>query len=208
MFWPFEKNEANRCAMMCAFFPHTLMVLINDNSSALAIGDAMPSFALPATDGMTVDSSMIKDPVLAVVFTCNHCPYAQAYEDRLIALAEEFDERGVQFVLVSSNDADNYPADSFGQMKVKHDEKKYPFPYCFDESQEVAKAFGALCTPHCFVFDDERQLKYKGRIDDNWEDPEAVTERNLAAALDALVEGKEPPSHEVNAIGCSIKWKQ
>lgn len=156
---------------------------------------------------MTVDSAMIKDPVLAVVFTCNHCPYAQAYEDRLIALAEEYDERGVQFVLINSNDSDAYPEDSFGQMKVRHDEKGFPFPYCFDESQAVAKSFGALCTPHCFVFDIERNLRYKGRIDDNWQDPSAVTERNLRDALEALVHGKEPPAHEVNAIGCSIKWR-
>ena len=167
----------------------------------------MPNFALPATDGMTVEAEMIKDPVVAVVFTCNHCPYAQAYEDRLVDLANDFHQEGAQFILINSNDAENYPADSFGQMKVKHEEKGYPFPYCFDESQEVAKAYGALCTPHCFVFNQERELKYKGRIDDNWENPDQVTKRNLHDALRALVEGNEPPAHEVNAIGCSIKWK-
>jgi peroxiredoxin len=183
------------------------MVLIDDNSQVLAIGDSMPTFTLPATDGMTVDSSLIRDPVMAVVFTCNHCPYAQAYEDRLIALAKDFDEEGVQFVVISSNDSSNYPEDSFENMKLKHDEKGYPFPYCFDETQEVAQAYGALCTPHCFVFNQERVLKYKGRIDDNWENPDAVTEHNLNDALRALVEGREPPVHEMNAIGCSIKWK-
>jgi peroxiredoxin len=184
------------------------MVLINDNSVVLKINSAMPDFSLPATDGMTVSSKMIRDPVLAVVFTCNHCPYAQAYEDRLIELAERFDEEGVQFVLINSNDATDYPADSFERMKVKHDEKGYPFPYCLDETQEVAKSFGALCTPHCFVFDRLRKLKYKGRVDDNWENPDAVTEHNLRDALAALVRGDEPPVHEANAIGCSIKWKQ
>lgn len=183
------------------------MVLIDDNSQVLAIGDPMPAFTLPATDGMTVDSNLIRDPVMAVVFTCNHCPYAQAYEDRLIALANDFDEEGAQFVVISSNDSSNYPEDSFENMKLKHDEKGYPFPYCFDETQEVAQAYGALCTPHCFVFNQERVLKYKGRIDDNWENPNAVTEHNLHDALRALVEGREPPVHEMNAIGCSIKWK-
>ncbi len=183
------------------------MVLINDNSSVLKIGDAMPKFSLPATDGMTVDSKMIKDPVLAVIFTCNHCPYAIAYEDRLIALAQHFDPEGVQFVLISSNDAVGYPDDSFYAMKDKHKEKAYPFPYCYDETQKVAKAFGALCTPHCFVFNQQRILKYKGRIDNNWKDPSAATEHNLRDALAALVKGEEPPAHEVNAIGCSIKWK-
>jgi len=183
------------------------MVLIDDNSTVLAIGDSMPAFSLPATDGMTVDSHMIKDPVLVVIFTCNHCPYAQAYEERIIELAEEFDEEGVQFVLISSNDASEFPADSFAQMKVKHDELGYPFPYCYDESQDTAQDFGALCTPHCFVFDQDRNLKYKGRIDDNWENPEDTTEHNLYDAIEALVDDKEPPVHEVNAIGCSIKWK-
>ena len=168
----------------------------------------MPGFSLPATDGMTVDSGMIKDPVIAVVFTCNHCPYAQAYEERFVELAEHFDELGVQFVLINSNDAKNYPEDSFDMMVAKHTEQGYSFPYCFDESQEVALEYGALCTPHCFVFDRERILKYKGRIDDNWKDASAVTEHNLRDALDALVQNKEPPAHEVNAIGCSIKWKE
>jgi peroxiredoxin len=183
------------------------MVLINDNSTTLKINDMLPSFSLPATDGMTVDSHLIKDKVLAVIFTCNHCPYAQAYEDRLVALANHFDEEGVQFVLINSNDATDYPDDSFEAMVKKHNEKQYPFPYCHDASQEVAKAFGALCTPHCFVFNQERKLKYKGRIDDSWQDESAATEHNLRDAIAALVKGEEPPAHEVNAIGCSIKWK-
>jgi len=182
------------------------MVLVNDNSTALAIGDVLPRFALPATDGMTVDSSMIKDPVLVIVFTCNHCPYAQAYEQRLIDLAEHFDEEGVQFVLINSNDASQYPEDSFEAMKALHDERGYPFPYCLDASQKIAQAFGALCTPHCFVFDQERKLKYKGRIDDNWEEPDAVMQHNLRDAITALLAGKDPPVTEANAIGCSIKW--
>lgn len=184
------------------------MVLIDDNSSVLAIGDHLPHFSLPATDGMTVDTRMIKDPALVVVFTCNHCPYAQAYEERLIELAEHFDQEGAQFVLINSNDATDYPDDSFERMKDLHDERAYPFPYCHDASQEVAKSFGALCTPHCFVFDQHRVLKYKGRVDDSWKDPDAVTEHNLRDAIAAVVKGEEPPRHEANAIGCSIKWKE
>lgn len=183
------------------------MVLINDNSTVLKIGDPLPPFNLPATDGMRVDPAMIKDPVLAVVFTCNHCPYAQAYEDRLVELAKHFDPEGVQFVLINSNDAKNYPEDSFEAMKAKHKEKGYPFPYCYDETQKVAKAFGALCTPHCFVFNQRRQLQYKGRIDDNWKEPAAVADHSLKDALQAMVKGEEPAVHEANAIGCSIKWK-
>ncbi|MDO8648841.1 MAG: thioredoxin family protein [Candidatus Peregrinibacteria bacterium] len=184
------------------------MVLINDNSTVLNIGDSLPHFSLPATDGMTVDTRMIKDPVLAMIFTCNHCPYAQAYEDRLIDLGKRLDGEGVQIVLVSANDATGYPDDSFEQMKVKHDLKSYPFPYCYDESQEVARSFGALCTPHCFVFDRERILKYKGRVDDNWQDPGNVREHNLHDALVAVSRDEDPPVTEANAIGCSIKWKE
>lgn len=183
------------------------MVLINDNSSVLKIGDRMPHFSLKATDGLIVDSSIIHDPILVVIFTCNHCPYAKAYEDRLIALQKHFDPEGVQFILINSNDAENYPDDSFLSMKERHDEKAFPFPYCVDESQAVAKSFDALCTPHCFVFDGKRELKYKGRIDDNWQEPKKVTEHNLKDAISALLQGEEPPAHEMNAIGCSIKWK-
>lgn len=185
-----------------------IMVLINDNSTTLKIGDAMPHFSLPATDGMTVDSKSIVDPVLAVIFTCNHCPYAQAYEDRLIALANHFDEEGAQFILISSNDATNYPEDSFEEMKRRHKEKAFPFPYCYDETQEVAKAYGALCTPHCFVFDRQRKLQYKGRIDDNWKKLQEAKMHDLRDALAALVKNEVPKVQEANAIGCSIKWKR
>ena len=184
------------------------MVLINDNSKVLSIGAPMHHFELPGTDGLTIRSKEIRDPVLVVIFTCNHCPYAQAYEDRLITLAEDLDQEGVQFILINSNDATNYPEDDFVHMEKKVEEKGYPFPYCHDESQEVAKAYGALCTPHCFVFNRERKLKYKGRVDDNWKEPEKVTEHNLRDACRAIARDEEPPVHEANAIGCSIKWKE
>lgn len=182
------------------------MVLINDNSTALAINDPMPVFKLPATDDSIVDSSAIKESIIIIIFTCNHCPYAQAYEDRIVNLANEFDGKGVQFILINSNDAINYPEDSFENMQEKATELRYTFPYCYDESQEVAKAYGALCTPHSFVFKDQ-SLQYKGQIDDNWQDPDAVEKHTLKDAIDALVEGGEPEVQEANAIGCSIKWK-
>ena len=183
------------------------MVLINDNSSVLAIGAHIPHFALPSVDGLMVDSRLIKDPVLVVIFTCNHCPYAQAYEDRLVALGKHFDEEGVQFVLINSNDGDEYPEDSFEAMKVRYADKAFPFPYCHDESQAVAKSFGALCTPHCFVFDQNRALRYKGRIDDNWKDAKAVNQQNLKLGIEAALKEENPEITQANAIGCSIKWK-
>jgi peroxiredoxin len=184
------------------------MVLVNDNSTVLAIGDPLPHFRLPAVDGMTVDTKTIRDPVLVVIFTCNHCPYAQAYEDRILEMAEHFDQEGVQFILINSNDPTNYPQDSFEEMEKRYGERGYPCPYCFDETQAVARSFGALCTPHCFVFDRHRKLRYKGRVDDNWEHPEQVTQRNLYEAIDALTENRDPLVSEANAIGCSIKWKE
>lgn len=183
------------------------MVLINDNSTVLQIGDPMPHFTLASVDGLTVDTKLIRDPIMVVIFTCNHCPYAQAYEDRIIELAKHFDEEGVQFVLINSNDDSDYPDDSFENMKVRYDEKGFPFPYCHDETQEVAKMYGALCTPHCFVFDQARTLQYKGRVDDNWKEPGAVQQRDLFNALNALVNGQVPAVQEANAIGCSIKWR-
>ncbi len=184
------------------------MSLIQSNSIVLTIGDPIPHFSLPAVDGMTVESSLIHDAVLVVIFTCNHCPYALAYEDRLIALANHFDEEGVQFVLINSNDPTDHPDDSFENMKLRAEEKSYPFPYCFDETQEVAQSFGALCTPHCFVFDSARTLQYKGRVDDNWKEPKKVEERNLYDSIAALLAGRLPAVQEANAIGCSIKWKR
>lgn len=183
------------------------MALINDNSRVLNIGDPIPHFALPATDGETVESRLVKDMVLVVIFTCNHCPYAQAYEDRLIELQKHFDPEGAQFILISSNDAEGYPDDNFEAMQKKHNEKEYPFPYCYDESQEVAKSFGALCTPHCFVFDHERHLKYKGAVDDNWKEPTGVRHEYLKEAIEAVLKGDDVATPEANAIGCSIKWK-
>lgn len=183
------------------------MVLINDNSRVLKIGDAMPHFTLQDALGGEIDTSMIKSKVLCVIFTCNHCPYAQAYEQRLIDLANEFADPGVSILLVNSNDAREYPDDSFAAMRDRATEKDYPFSYCHDESQEVAKEYGALCTPHCFVFDGKRTLRYKGQVDDNWKDPAKVTKRTLHDAIAALAAGKDPPVAEANAIGCSIKWK-
>jgi peroxiredoxin len=183
------------------------MVLIDSNSTVLQLGAGLPHFSLPATDGSTIDTTQIDSSVLVVVFTCNHCPYAQAVESRLIELGKEFQGKDVSFVLICSNDAADYPDDSFDAMKERAKEKGYPFPYCHDELQEVAKSFGALCTPHCFVFDQKRNLRYKGRIDDNWKEPEKVTQQNLRDAIVALLENKDPPVMEMNAIGCSIKWK-
>lgn len=175
----------------------------------LAIRERLVPFALPATDRSTVSSDQFADrPVLAVVFWCNHCPYVKAWEDRLIALQRQYAARGVQFVMINSNDPAAYPDDSFEAMGVRVREKAYPFPYLFDETQETARRFGATRTPEIFLFDRDRTLRYHGAPDDNFEDPAAVTQYHLRDAIDALLAGRDPAAATTTPRGCTIKWKE
>lgn len=168
-----------------------------------------PDFNLPSTRGSKVSlaDARLKNgqPVeaLLVMFICNHCPYVKAIEPRLIELAQSFAARPVSIVAISSNDATRYPEDSFEKMK----EKDYPFPYVFDESQEIAKAFGAVCTPDFFLYDRNMKLAYRGRLDDSWKDPSAVRSRDLAGAIESLLQGMHPNRDQKPSMGCSIKWK-
>ena len=173
------------------------------------LGAPCPDFRLPAVDGKTYARDDFKaKPVLVVMFICNHCPYVMAVEDRLIHLAREFESRGVQLVGVCANDADSYPDDAFDKLAARWRERGYGFPYLHDEAQDVARAFGAVCTPDIFVFDRERRLAYRGRIDDSWKDADRVTRRELAEAIEALVAGRQPPREQRPSMGCSIKWRQ
>jgi peroxiredoxin len=175
----------------------------------MPVGTALPDFHLPATDGRWYTPASFADAaLLVVVFTCNHCPYAIASEDRLIALQREYRARGVQFVLVNPNDASRYPDDSFPEMARRAEEKDFPFPYLHDETQEVARAFDAACTPDIFVFDHGRTLRYNGRIDDNWQQPARVTRHDLRTVLDDLLAGRPVSIDPVASMGCSIKWKE
>jgi peroxiredoxin len=177
-------------------------------SKGLPLGTRLPDFDLPGTDGRNYSPASFADAeLLVVVFTCNHCPYAIASEDRLIALQREFSTRGVRFVLISSNDAVRYPEDSFENMARRAREKDFPFPYLYDESQQVARTFDAVCTPDIFVFDRARALRYNGRIDDNWQQPGLVTRHDLRTALDDLLAGRAISIDPVPSMGCSIKWK-
>jgi thiol-disulfide isomerase/thioredoxin len=178
------------------------------------LGAKCPDFRLPAVDGKTYGRDDFADkPVLVVMFICNHCPYVKAVEDRLIRLARELAPRGVQFVAICSNDADNYPDDAFDQLAARWRERGYGFPYLHDEEQEVAHAFGAVCTPDIFVYDygdkgKDRRLAYRGRVDDSWKDESRVTKRELAEAIEALVAGQRPSREQRPSMGCSIKWRQ
>lgn len=173
----------------------------------LKIGDPAPPFELPGVDGKTYKlEDFADDDVLGVIFMCVHCPYVQAYEDRIMAVQADYASKGVQFVGINPNDERKYPEDSFDNMVKRARMKGYNFPYLRDKSQEVAEAYGAQCTPEFFVFDADRKLRYRGRLDDNYQDPAAVKRRYLREALDAILSGQEPKEAFVPAIGCSIKW--
>ncbi|HEU4798215.1 MAG TPA: thioredoxin family protein [bacterium] len=174
----------------------------------LALQSRLIPFSLKGTDGRTLrPEDFAQAKVLGVIFTCNHCPYARAWEDRLIRIQRDYANRGVRFILISSNDPAKVPDDSFDQMKARAQAKGYPFPYVFDETQEVAKAYGATRTPEIFLFDESRTLRYHGAPDDNYEDPTTVQHHYVRDALDALLAGKAPPTPETKPVGCTIKWK-
>ena len=176
--------------------------------SKIKTGDNAVDFNLLGTDGKNYSLSSFSDSkLLAVIFSCNHCPYVLAWEKRIIDLQNEFKDKGVSFVLICSNDAVNYPADSFEMMKERAVKKNYPFKYIHDETQEVAKAYGAKRTPEIFLFDSDRKLSYHGAFDDNYEQPSNVREHYLRDAIGAALENKPVPKSGTQPVGCSIKWK-
>jgi peroxiredoxin len=175
----------------------------------MALGARAPDFRLPATDGRTY---ALKDVAGAngavIVFICNHCPYVKAVIGRLVADARALMAEGVGFAAICSNDAAGFPEDSFPKMREfarKHD---FPFPYLHDETQEVARAYGAVCTPDFFGFDRDLKLKYRGRLDEGRTTPPPPNaRRELLEAMRAIAAGGETPANQVPSIGCSIKWK-
>ncbi len=172
------------------------------------LGSQCPDFHLPGTDQkMHSLEHYSKGPALLVMFICNHCPYVLAIQDRLIQLGKEMIPRGLQIVAISSNDGVKYPADSFEKMQERAQTKNYPFPYLYDESQSVAKKFGAVCTPDFFLYDQNLKLVYRGRLDDSWKDPQQVTRQELKSAIEKLLAQQEVPSQQYPSMGCSIKWK-
>ena len=177
-------------------------------SQKAKIGSSAPDFNLPATDGQNWTLDSFKETrVLVIIFTCNHCPYAKAAWPLLVKLAQEFKEKGVAFVAINPNDETQYPEDSFELMKQRVDDWQINFPYLRDETQEVARAYGAVCTPDVFVFNQDRKLYYHGRINDNWQEPQKVTKEELREALESSLANNHPPAIQYPSIGCSIKWK-
>jgi peroxiredoxin len=171
------------------------------------IGAPAPPLELPDTDG---ELRGLPEPggaaATVVVWTCNHCPYALAWHDRIVAVARDYADRGVGFLAVNSNDAKRYPADSPEAMRERVEREQWPFPYLWDESQEAATAWGAQVTPHVFVLDRDLRLAYEGAPDGDHRDPS----RNAAwlrGALDAVLAGSEPEPSATEPVGCSVKWK-
>jgi peroxiredoxin len=173
----------------------------------LKLGDEVPQFELPdTTDRTWSPASNGSSAPLVVVFTCNHCPYALAWQDRIAQVARDYADRGVQLLAINSNDAERYPRDSFEAMAQRVAAEAWPMPYLHDATQEVARAFGAKTTPDVFVFDAERRLRYRGAPDADYDDP-AQNAAWMRAALDAVLAGEEPDRAETKPVGCSIKWK-
>ena len=171
----------------------------------VAVGERAPTFALPGTDGQT--HSPGDAPATVVVFTCNHCPYALAWHERIAQAARDYAGRGVEFLAVNPNDAERYPRDSFEAMKRRAAQEEWPMPYLRDETQEVARAYGALVTPDVFVLDSEGRVRYRGAPDAEHDDP-SENAAWLRGALDAVLDGGEPDPPQTQPIGCSIKWKR
>jgi len=175
-------------------------------STMVELGSKAPYFNLPNTNGKHVSIEHFKAEVLVVIFTCNHCPYAKAVEDRLIKLGNNYSGKA-DFVLINSNDVENYPADSPERMAELSRNKNYPFPYLFDETQEVAREYNAVCTPDIFLYNAERKLEYRGRLDDNWQNPNQVTREELKMAIDSVLSGNSIQFKQIPSMGCNIKWK-
>ncbi|OFZ55045.1 MAG: hypothetical protein A2428_14480 [Bdellovibrionales bacterium RIFOXYC1_FULL_54_43] len=181
-----------------------------------SLGEVAPDFELPGVDGKTYRARDFLDAkAWVVVFMCNHCPYVKAVQDRINSLAKQYAPRGVKVVGINSNDSTKYPEDDFDAMKACAKEQGYVFPYLWDTDQSVAREYGAVCTPDFYLYapgskgrdSNVMVLKYRGRLDDCWSDEAKVTKRDLAHAIDRVLEGRDPDSVQPPSMGCSIKWK-
>jgi peroxiredoxin len=183
-----------------------LMVAVN--STMLPLGTAAPDFRLPDTNGRMVSLSDFKGKPLLVAFICNHCPYVKHIRSGLAQFARDYEARGAALVGINSNDVANYPDDSPAKMKEEVKSAAYVFPYLYDESQAVAKAYRAACTPDLYLFDKSHKLVYRGQFDDSRPgNGLPVTGKDLRAALEAVLAGKPVSPNQKPSIGCNIKWK-
>ncbi|MFT4155718.1 redoxin family protein [Parafilimonas sp.] len=205
------------CLAACTGFQQ--LCFANDEHKTLPIGAPAPDFRLPAVDGKTYSLASFKDAaILVIIFTCNHCPTAQAYEKRIIKLADDYKNKGLALVAIMPNDPRaitpaelNYTdlGDSFEEMKIRAREKHFNFPYLYDgETQATAKAYGPVATPHVFIFDKDRKLRYEGRIDDVEKPGKTPTISDTRNAIEALLHNRAVPVTTTKVFGCSIKWRE
>jgi peroxiredoxin len=183
--------------------------MVRTLSTMLPLGTTAPDFELRNVDGQIVKRDDFRGaPALLVIFLCNHCPYVKHLADALAALAREYQARGVAVVGINSNDTAAYPADSPEQMVHEAETRGYTFPYLFDETQDVAQAYHAACTPDFFLFDSQQRLVYRGQFDDSRpSNGVPITGCDLRAALDAVLAGKPVDSEQKPSLGCNIKWQ-
>ena len=172
----------------------------------LETGSKAPFFELPATNGNTYKRNDFKDKFLVIFFTCNHCPYVINSDEVTRKTAEKYQDKGVKFIGINSNSKNTYEEDDFDHMVERMNKYKFPWLYLYDESQEIAKAYGALRTPHFFVFNENRELVYTGRGLDNPRDTSLMKVNDLDRVLDELTSGKEISVSVTNPIGCNVKW--
>jgi peroxiredoxin len=174
----------------------------------VALGTTAPDFALPDTDGRTVRLKDFAGKATLVIFLCNHCPYVKHVANDLAAVAQKYMDKGVAVVGISSNDAAQYPDDSPANMKLEKRARGYTFPYLFDESQAVAHAYEAKCTPDFFLYDKAHRLQYRGQMDDSRPgNGKPITAADLTSAVDAVVAGRPAPQPQKPSMGCNIKWR-
>lgn len=179
-------------------------------STMTALGATAPDFQLPDTvSGNTIALQRVKGAVATLVmFICNHCPFVKHVNPELVKLANDYKDKGISFIAISSNDAVAYPEDGPGPMKQAAVSLQYPFPYLFDETQQVAKAYQAACTPDFFLYDQNLQLVYRGQLDDSRPGNDLpVTGSDIRASLDCLLNGQPVPAAQRPSIGCNIKWR-
>jgi peroxiredoxin len=180
-------------------------------SNMLPLGTIAPPFNLFDTvSGKTMSLDKLKsDKATVIMFICNHCPYVKHINAELVRLTDEYMQKGISFIGISSNDVESYPEDSPENMKLMAEEPGYKFPYLYDETQEVAKAYNAACTPDIYVFDKDMKLVYRGQLDDSRPgNGIPVTGKDLRQALDSIIAGKPVDEKQIPSIGCSIKWKK
>jgi peroxiredoxin len=178
-------------------------------SEMIPLGSNAYPFTLKGIDGKdySLEDLAKNKKAILIMFICNHCPYVKAIENRISKLSKFFKNEPVQFIGICSNDSINYPEDSKENLLLQAKRAQFDFPYLIDETQEVAKNYGAVCTPDFFLFDSNLKLSYRGRLDDSWKDETKVTKEELKDAIIKLLNGETPDPHQLPSLGCSIKWK-